>query len=122
MLETGTAETSHLLLREDIAMEEKRSPTALFFLDEKYELYLRFFHLIRKNDLDGAQVVLQNGANPNWSEQKSLLSGLHISVSKSYMEMMELLLANDADVNTTDSFCRTPLMYACGAGKVEVFI
>ena len=74
MLETGTAETSHLLSREDIAMEEKRSPTVLFFSDEKYELYLRFFQLIRKNDLDGVQLVLQNGANLNWSEQKSASS------------------------------------------------
>jgi formylglycine-generating enzyme required for sulfatase activity len=61
--------------------------------------------------VDDAMRHIKWGADPNEKDENSI-SPLHLAVSKGHIQVVKLLLANNAIVNTKDSRAMTPLYYA----------
>jgi len=63
------------------------------------------------------QTLLNNGANPSYRNTKTALIA---ATRTGHLEVVELLLANNADVNTLDSRGMTALMAACQFGRRNI--
>lgn len=77
-----------------------------------------FFYAVEKGNIEQVKTLLTG--NPNLVNAKYILNGatpLHNAAFNNNKEMVELLLANGADVNAKDNGGQTPLFYSIYIGK-----
>lgn len=70
------------------------------------------------NNVDGAKVLLERGANPNHANQ-SKYTCLHIASYRGYPEMVELLVRYGADIDARGDNLLSPLHAACQTGHIK---
>lgn len=78
------------------------------------------WNLMNATDQNAVQMVadlLEKGADPNMILRRT---PLHLAAEKGRIEIIDLLLANNADVNARDHSGRTPLLLAIAARWPEV--
>jgi len=75
--------------------------------------------LVETGDIAGVQIWLSQGGDPN-SPQTRHGSLLHDAANCGHLELVRLLLANGAIVDSYNSFGDTPLLYATASGNTEV--
>ena len=74
-------------------------------LKEKKKL-IKLLISIKNNDIAKVKALLDQGVNPNSYEDKSKLTPLHVASIYGAIEIIELLISNDASIfNTTDDGC-----------------
>jgi hypothetical protein len=64
---------------------------------------------VYNNDIDMVHVLITAGANLNIRQYKRRRDALLIASSKGYLEIVEILLASNADINTEDISCNNAL-------------
>jgi ankyrin repeat protein len=75
---------------------------------------------VHVEDLDKVRELIQEGASINVKDQRGR-TALHYAAAQGHKEIVELLLANGADVNaSTNFYMKTPAEFAMGAGHNEV--
>ena len=76
-------------------------------------------HATFNSEKEIAALLLSNGANVNALEKGSDQTPLHLALqTEGSAEIVELLIANDADVNVTDDVGKSPLDHAFGEGEL----
>ncbi|MDG3497417.1 MULTISPECIES: ankyrin repeat domain-containing protein [Pseudanabaena] len=105
------------------------SPSPSFKLAKLSNPWLAFqnatlLRAVMSGDLASAKVALLRGANPN-AKDKYGATVLVIASSKSYLDIVQLLLEHNADINGRDPFERnyyylTPLMAAVEEHHIEM--
>src|SRR5580765_1919052 len=76
---------------------------------------------VKGNDLEKVRSLLKNNPDLVFSNNVSGMTPLHWAASGlHHKEIVELLLANKADVNATNKFGMTPLYFAAYCGDSEV--
>ncbi|MFQ4142637.1 ankyrin repeat domain-containing protein [Chlorogloeopsis sp. ULAP02] len=81
----------------------------------------RLIEAVENDDIEAAESLLQQGADPNTRNPENGLTVLMTAACHGNVEMVKLLLDAGADVLTTDSKTgATPLHKACQGGSVEV--
>ena len=81
------------------------------FRDGEVEDFSIVEYFIKKNNLDGVKISLENGVNVNLKESGDFGSSLlHVAIRFDKMEIFNLLLENGADIDFVDSVGWTPLM------------
>ena len=76
-------------------------------------------HATFNSEKEIAALLLSNGANVNALEKGSDYTPLHLALqTEGSAEIVELLIANDADVNVTDDIGKSPLDHAYGEGEI----
>lgn len=71
----------------------------------------KLFDTVQHGDIDGAQTLLDEGANPNF-RNNSGTTPLHAAVKAGYTDVAELLLDYGADPDAKDTNDSTPLHIA----------
>jgi cytohesin len=74
----------------------------------------------RAGDLEKVQVLLTNTPDLVFSRDSDGETPLHLAAFMGHKETVELLLANNAEVNATNNYRRMPLHYAAGHGRKEI--
>lgn len=62
-----------------------------------------------RNEIQIARLILEHGANVNKKDIEGQRTPLHLAIEEGHEAMVELLLANKADVDATDKDGRTPM-------------
>ena len=78
---------------------------------------------IRLKDIKSTKILLQNGANPNFApnfQQGYRLIPIHVGVSHESLEIVELLIAYNADLNIKDHRGFTPMHVAIHKRNVKM--
>ena len=77
-----------------------------------------FISACQRNDTSSVRELLSRGADVNWRNDLDMrMAGLHYAARSNYGELLELLLdQTGVDVNITNNYCRTPLIWACSRG------
>ena len=74
-----------------------------------------FFRVLKNGSLEAVKTLVNLGADVTWrNEDVHGFSGLHLCLKE--VEKLEFLLSKGADVNQTDGFGMTTLMWACVGG------
>ncbi|OWM88211.1 hypothetical protein CDL15_Pgr003623 [Punica granatum] len=79
----------------------------------------RLLYCSSKNDKAGVLQELEKGIEPNFADYDKR-TALHLASSEGCTEVVELLLREGADVNSTDRWGRTPLSDARSFGHVDI--
>jgi ankyrin repeat protein len=66
------------------------------------------------------KILLENGANPNKTRNDDSCSALHLACEKGHFNIVELLLAHKADVDSKSRNGITVLVHACGKNHFEI--
>ncbi|CAF3404733.1 unnamed protein product [Rotaria socialis] len=70
--------------------------------------------------IDAAQLLIAKGKIPIDTLDQAGWSPLHLAAGHNYLDIVKLLLENDADVNIRDSYENTPLAWAKEMNAAEV--
>ena len=73
-----------------------------------------------RNDIDTVKAHIADGTNIDTVDDWTAKPALHYAAEYGHLEIVELLLANGADVNRRDDDQATPLYFAAVGGFVEV--
>lgn len=79
------------------------------------------WNAVKKKNLSGAEVALNNGANPDWQDSTGT-TALMIAVKNNDYDMTQLLIENGADMELTDkgTIKRDALTWACYKNRLEI--
>ena len=70
-------------------------------------------HAVRYNDIESVRTLIQSGVNVDgWSPPNAYRRPLHLAITMGRLDMVELLIANGANVNAIDNHGETPLHMA----------
>lgn len=78
------------------------------------------FACLSNEATDAMQVLLKNGANPNFRAGETKDNCLQLAAAFNQCAIAELLLDNGAEVDIVDNKDRTPLMSAVNHGNIEM--
>ena len=66
------------------------------------------------------QFLIEHGANVNFKGPNNGVTPLHLAARKGFQAVVEVLLANHADVNAKDNARQTPLFAAVQGGQIKI--
>lgn len=83
------------------------------------EAYPSLLSSTSANDSNGVTRLLKTGVHPDVGIDQGRPSCLMIAATNGFVELVRLLIAYGADVNTKDADGETPLMWASSRGRLE---
>lgn len=78
------------------------------------------FDAVKRGDVEEVRSYLKNNPDLVFTNGGHGMTPLHLAVASGHLEVMELLLASNANVDATDKFGKTPLDDAAFYGRKDV--